>query len=165
MSDRIRRLAGCRQALAISACLSAACSSVGSPHGNHAMNKQVTTAHDQVVATERAFAKTMADRDIKGFESFLASEAIFFSGSTVEHGSAEIAAAWKPYFTQPTAPFSWLPDNVQVLPSGKLALSTGPVYVQGKEVGRFNSIWRLEAANTWRIVFDKGEAVCSSAPQ
>jgi len=164
MSYRIRRLAVCRLALAVSACLGAACASVGSPHGNHVMSRKVTTAHDEVVATERAFAKTMADRDFKGFESFLASEAIFFSGSTVEHGSAEIVAAWKPYFTNPTAPFSWLPDNVQVLPSGKLALSTGPVYVQGKEVGRFNSVWRLEAANTWRIVFDKGEAVCSSAP-
>jgi hypothetical protein len=50
------------------------------------------------------------------------------------------------------------------LPSGKLALSTGPIYIQGKEVGRFNSIWRLEAASTWRIVFDKGEAVCSAKP-
>jgi hypothetical protein len=31
-------------------------------------------------------------------------------------------------------------------------------------VSRYNSIWRLEGANTWRVVFDKGEAVCSAKP-
>jgi ketosteroid isomerase-like protein len=144
--------------------LLAACSSLSQPHSGHSTRKVDLTAHDQVVATERAFARTMADRDFKGFTGFLAGEAIFFSGSAVQHGSAAIAATWKPYFAGASAPFSWLPDNVQVLPSGKLALSTGPVYIDGKEVGRFNSIWRLEAPNTWRIVFDKGEAVCSAKP-
>jgi ketosteroid isomerase-like protein len=142
----------------------AACSSTGHPRGAHAPSKSETAARDEVIASERAFAKTMTDRDFKGFTGFLSGEAIFFSGSSVEHGSAAIAAAWKPYFNGPAAPFSWVPDNVQVLPSGKLALSTGPVYIQGKEVGRFNSIWRLEADKTWRIVFDKGEAVCSAKP-
>jgi ketosteroid isomerase-like protein len=149
--------------LLLAPCLLAACASVDQHHG-HSADKGPTTAHEQVVASERAFARTMADRDFKAFTGFLANEAIFFSGSTVQHGSAAIAATWKPYFAGASAPFSWLPDNVQVLPSGKLALSTGPVYINGKEVGRFNSIWRLESANTWRIVFDKGEAVCSSKP-
>jgi len=112
----------------------------------------------------REIIYTLAERDFKGFGSFLSSEAIFFSGTSVEHGAAAIEAAWRPYFTSPTAPFSWVPDNVQVLPSGKLALSSGPVYIQGKEVSRYNSIWRLESANTWRVVFDKGEAVCSAKP-
>ncbi|HEY6451979.1 MAG TPA: nuclear transport factor 2 family protein [Steroidobacteraceae bacterium] len=143
--------------------LLAACSSVGQPRG-HAETKGETSVREQVIASERAFAKTMADRDFQGFTTLLSPEAIFFSGSSVEHGAAAIEAAWKPYFSGPTAPFSWAPDNVQVLPSGQLALSTGPVYVQGKEVSRFNSIWRREGAHTWRIVFDKGEAVCSAKP-
>jgi ketosteroid isomerase-like protein len=150
--------------LALACSLLAGCSSTSHPHSAHSPSKSEISAHDQVVGTERAFAKTMADRDFKGFSGFLSSEAIFFSGSTVEHGSAAIEAAWKPYFVGAAAPFSWIPDNVQVLPSGKLALSTGPVYIQGKEVGRFNSIWRLDSANTWHIVFDKGEAVCSAKP-
>jgi hypothetical protein len=147
--------------LLLAAALLAGCATSGQSHGGRSYSKRETSAHDEVVATERAFAKTMADRDFKGFSGFLSSEAIFFTGSAVEHGAAEIEATWKPYYAGPTAPFSWLPDNVQVLPSGKLALSTGPVYVQGKEVGRFNSIWRLEGAHTWHIVFDKGEAVCA----
>jgi ketosteroid isomerase-like protein len=123
-----------------------------------------TSAGAQVVAAERAFAKSMADRDFKAFTALLSSEAIFFNGNTVMHGAAEIATAWQPYFKGTRAPFAWQPDHVEVLPTGQLALSTGPVYMGGQVVGRFNSIWRLESTNTWRIVFDKGEAVCSTSP-
>jgi ketosteroid isomerase-like protein len=129
-----------------------------------AASAAIDATTQQVIAAERAFAKTMADRDFKAFVAFLSPEAVFFSGSTVRRGPAEVAAEWKSYFDPPRAPFSWAPDHVEVLPSGKLALSTGPVYEQGKIISRFNSIWRLEAPNTWRIVFDKGEAVCSASP-
>ncbi len=121
-------------------------------------------ATGQVIATERAFARTMAERDFKAFSTFLSSEAVFFSGNQVMHGAAEVATQWLPYFKGPAAPFEWRPDHVEVLPSGRLALSTGPVIVAGRVSGRFNSIWRLEGPNTWRIVFDKGEAVCSAPP-
>ena len=118
----------------------------------------------QVIGTEQAFAKTMADRDFKAFITFLSPDAVFFSGSAVRHGPAEVAVQWQPYFEGHKAPFSWAPDHVEVLASGNLALSTGPVYEEGKIVGRFNSIWRLDADHAWRIVFDKGEAVCSTKP-
>jgi len=121
------------------------------------------SAADQVIAAERAFAKTMADRDFHAFAALLSSEAIFFNGSMVLHGAAEIGAAWQPYFKGAKAPFAWQPDHVEVLPSGTLALSTGPVIVAGQVVGRYNSIWRLEAGGSWRIVFDKGEAVCGTS--
>jgi ketosteroid isomerase-like protein len=50
---------------------------------------------------------------------------------------------------------------VQVLESGTLALSTGPVRdPKGKLVGRFSSIWRREAPGVWRIIFDHGSDVC-----
>jgi ketosteroid isomerase-like protein len=121
-------------------------------------------ASRQVMATEQAFAKTMADRNFQAFASFLSPEAVFFSGSQINRGADAVADAWQPYFVGSKAPFSWRPDHVEVLPSGKLALSTGPVYQDHVVVGRFNSIWRLEAPNTWHIVFDKGEAVCNVLP-
>lgn len=124
----------------------------------------VQTAAAQVAAAERAFAATMARRDFKAFLTFLSPDAIFFSGNTVQRGPAQIATQWAPYFEERTAPFAWRPDDVQVLADGKLALSTGPLIQNGSVVGRFNSIWRLEAPNTWRIVFDKGEAVCATPP-
>ena len=120
-------------------------------------------AEEAVRATEMAFAKAMADRDFDSFVSHLSRDAVFFDDRKIQHGAAEVAAAWKPLFSDAKAPFSWSPDHVEVLASGDLALSTGPVIVHDKVVGRFNSIWRLKAPHTWRIVFDKGEPVCADA--
>ena len=111
----------------------------------------------QVADTERAFAKTMADRDLAAFSSFLSDEAVFFSGPEPLRGKPAVTAWWKRFYDQPTAPFSWAPDRVEALDSGTLALSTGPVLdPAGQCVGRFTSIWRQEAPGVWRIVFDKG---------
>ena len=120
-------------------------------------------ADEEVRTTELAFANAMAERDFSAFVSHLSNDAVFFDEKKVQHGKGEVAAAWKPLFDGPTAAFSWAPDHVEVLPSGGLALSTGPVIVNDQVVGRFNSIWRLEAPHTWRIVFDKGEPVCAAA--
>jgi len=111
----------------------------------------------QVADTERAFAKTMTDRDATAFAGFLADEAVFFNGTEAIRGKAAVAAAWQRFFDAPRAPFSWAPEQVEVLPSGRLALSSGPVFTpDGKKVASFTSIWRLEAPGVWRIVFDKG---------
>jgi len=119
---------------------------------------------EQVKATERAFAKTMADRDHAAFSGFVSEQAVFFSGKRVLHGKAEVVEAWKKLYEKPQAPFSWEPDKVEVLVSGTLALTTGPVHdPSGKLIGRFNSIWRQEAPGVWRVVFDKGEGVCDCA--
>lgn len=127
--------------------------------GSHPAAK-AADAREEVRLTEQAFAKSMADRDFEAFEGHLSTDAVFFSGTSVARGTKEVAASWEPLFRGPDPPFSWAPDHVEVLGSGNLALSTGPVTVGNKVVGRFNSIWRLEAPHTWRIVFDKGESVC-----
>ncbi len=114
-------------------------------------------AGEQVWAAELAFARTMADRDLRQFSEFLAEEAVFFAGTTTLRGKSEVVKDWTQFFAGPDAPFSWEPDQVEVLSSGGLALSTGPVRdPTGKVVGRFNSIWRLEPSGQWRVVFDKG---------
>jgi ketosteroid isomerase-like protein len=120
------------------------------------------SVREQVIATERAFAKTMADRDKPGFSKFISAEAIFLSGDKPLRGKSQVIDAWSQYFKAPQAPFSWEPANVEVLESGTLALSSGPVRdPAGKLIGTFSSIWRREARNTWRIVFDKGNDVCT----
>jgi ketosteroid isomerase-like protein len=124
----------------------------------------VAELQKQVAATERAFAKTMADRDHAAFTSFLADEAVFFSGPTPLHGKHAVAAWWKRFYEKPEAPFTWEPEQVEVLESGMLALSTGPVHSpQGKLIGRFTSIWRQDPPGTWRIIFDKGSEACDCA--
>ncbi len=119
---------------------------------------------EQVRRTEIAFAKTMADRDLAAFTSFLGADAIFVSANGVLRGPKEVAAGWKRYFEGPQAPFSWEPDQVQVLDSGALALSSGPVRDRsGKRIGTFNSIWRHESDGSWKIVIDHGCPPCDCA--
>ncbi len=111
----------------------------------------------QVADTERAFARSMAERDHVAFTRHLSEQAVFF-GKQVLTGKAEVAASWQRFFIAKDAPFSWEPDQVVVTADGLLAHSSGPVRDQaGKPIARFNSVWRLEAPNTWRIVFDRGE--------
>lgn len=118
----------------------------------------------QVAVTERAFARSMALRNHASFTSFLSAEAVFFAGPTPLRGKERVAARWKRFYENPDAPFSWEPEKVEVLPSGTLALSTGPVRdPHGKIIATFTSIWRLEAPGTWRIIFDKGNDVCEPA--
>lgn len=115
----------------------------------------------QVTEAERGFAKSMADRDHRAFSSFLADEAVFIGETRTRRGKEQVAEGWKPFFEGPQAPFSWEPERVEVLDSGTLALSTGPVHdPQGQRVGTFSSIWRREADGRWRIVFDKGCPPC-----
>jgi ketosteroid isomerase-like protein len=115
----------------------------------------------QVMATERAFAQTMATRDHDGFTSFIAAEAVFLSGDKALRGRQQISAAWKPYYIDKDAPFSWRPEQVEVLESGNLAISTGPVFDRkGDKFASFTSIWRQESPGVWHIIFDKGDDAC-----
>lgn len=115
----------------------------------------------QVADAERAFAKSMADRDHAAFVTFLDAETIFFTGGETLRGAAAVAEAWKGYYEGETAPFSWTPEAVEVLDSGRLAFSSGPVLNgAGERVGTFNSVWRRDDDGHWRVVFDKGCPPC-----
>src|SRR5262249_44850228 len=110
----------------------------------------------EVRAAESAFAGTMAARDRTAFAAFVSEEAVFF-GNPVLRGRSAITAGWAMYFEGATAPFSWAPETVEVLESGTLALTSGPVRdPEGRQIGTFNSIWRREPDGRWRVVFDKG---------
>ena len=125
--------------------------------------KAATTAElaAQVRAAETAFAKSMADRDHAAFAAHVADEAVFFGGRGVLRGKDAVVAGWKPLYEGPKAPFSWAPAEVEVLDSGTLALSSGPVFdPDGKRSGTFSSIWRLEKDGKWRVIFDKGCPPC-----
>lgn len=111
----------------------------------------------QVRAAELAFAGAMANRDYESFASHVADEALFFGAQGVLRGKAAVVGGWKRFFEGPKAPFSWEPQSVEVLDSGTLALSSGPVRdAEGRQTGTFNSVWRRESNGRWRVVFDKG---------
>jgi ketosteroid isomerase-like protein len=143
--------------------LLAGCATSLSPTAASATASDRASLERTVRDTERAFAKTMADRDHAAFAGFLSAEAVFFAGTRALRGRDAVASAWKPFYDGPVAPFSWAPEIVEVLDSGQLALSSGPVHdPAGKRIATFTSIWRQEAPGVWRIVFDKG-CGCSEA--
>ena len=146
-----------RHVLAAVAALLAGCATT-------AQLPDVADLRQEVAATERAFARTMADRDFAAFATFLSAEAVFFDGTKALRGRETVAAAWKRLYEKPEAPFSWEPGEVEVLDSGTLALSSGPVRnPSGKVIGKFTSIWRRDAPGVWRIIFDKGDDACDCA--
>ena len=119
-------------------------------------NQSSTLKHDVFVA-ESSFAASMAERNFDAFGSHVSPEAIFFGDTTVMRGKPAVLRSWRRFFEKPAPPFSWRPEVIEVLPSAKLALSSGPVFdPKGQQVGTFSSIWRRESDGSWKIVFDKG---------
>lgn len=136
--------------------LGSAAQGVVSGHRHHA------ALTETVFAAERAFAKTMAERDFAAFQRYVAEDTVFFNGPQPLVGRAAVLAAWKAYFEAGPAPFAWSPDQVVVLQSGDLALSTGTVTdPSGKTIARFNSIWRRQRDGRWQVVFDRGSPICA----
>jgi len=119
----------------------------------------------QVTDAERAFARSMAERDLAAFSRHLSEHTIFY-GRNVLYGKAAVVAGWKGFYEGPKAPFSWEPDQVDVHPDGTLGYSTGPVRdPEGKKVQRFNSVWRQESPGVWRIIYDKGQPLTEADKQ
>ena len=126
--------------------------------------QQIATPADEVRAAETAFAKSMADRNLAAFTALLGDDTIFWGGKGVNRGKAAVVADWKRFFDGATAPFAWAPADVEVLPSGDLGFTSGPVYdPKGQRIGTFNSVWQRQKDGTWKIVFDKGCPPCECA--
>jgi ketosteroid isomerase-like protein len=141
------------------ALLLAGCAGGPAPSTTQAVDIAALTR--QVADTETAFAATMAARDFAGFQQFIADDAVFYSSPEPLRGRAAVARYWKRFFEDEKAPFSWAPEQVDVLRDGQLASTSGPVRDgAGRPIARFYSIWRQEAPGRWRIVFDKGEVPC-----
>ena len=119
---------------------------------------------DRVMEAERGFAASMARRNAAAFATFVSEEAVFLGNQDDRpalRGRKAVVDAWKGFFEGPTAPFSWEPTVAEVLDSGTLAITSGPVKdPKGELIGKFTSIWRLESGGQWRVVFDRGCPVC-----
>ena len=123
----------------------------------------LATLTEQVRATEIAFAKTLADRDVKAFRALIAPDVIWLADKPLR-GPDQVLTRWQKFFDAPQPPFSWSPELVEVQVGGKLALSTGPVLdPAGKRVGTYTSVWRREPSGDWKIIFDRGCPVCDCA--
>src|SRR3954469_18714616 len=118
---------------------------------------------EQVRSTEIAFAKTLAERDVKAFRALIAPDVIWLADQPLR-GPDQVLTRWQKFFDAPQPPFSWRPEIIEVQQGGTLALSTGPVLdPAGKRIGTYTSIWRRESAGVWKIIFDRGCPVCDCA--
>ncbi len=123
--------------------------------------KSIEQLEQEVREVEKAFAKTMADRDFAGFKTFLDPNAVFFADTKIMRGSEEIATQWHSLFVNEIAPFSWHPEQVAVSGDGTVALSTGPVsHPDGRVFAYYQSTWRKNPQGEWKIVLDKGQKYC-----
>lgn len=129
-----------------------------------AFGETIEELTQQVREAETAFAASMSKRDLNAFAAYVAEDAVFFGSKSALRGKSAVVEGWKSLYEGPQAPFSWKPETVEVLDSGKLAHSSGPVLdPQGQRVGTFNSIWRRKNDGSWEVVFDKGCDACNCA--
>ena len=117
---------------------------------------------EQVRASETAFAASMASRDFQAFAGWIADDATFVNGGKPLRGKAAVLVHWARFFKSPAAPFAWKPEIVEVIESGRLAYSEGPVSLpDGKIIARYFSTWRREGSGEWRVVIDNGYDTCN----
>jgi ketosteroid isomerase-like protein len=116
-------------------------------------------------ASEEAFARSMAERKLSAFASYIADEAVFVNGGEPLRGKAAILAFWGQWFDGPEAPFSWEPEHAEVTLDGAFGYTEGPVRSpEGATVLRFHSTWRREPDGRWLILFDNGSRHCPTVP-
>jgi ketosteroid isomerase-like protein len=111
----------------------------------------------QVREHEEAFARSMAERNFVAFGALIADDANFLNGGQALRGKPAILAYWKRFFESPAAPFSWAPEQVEMLTGGGLGMTVGPVKSPaGATFAMFYSVWREAASGRWLVVFDNG---------
>jgi len=120
---------------------------------------------DEVRCQEIAFSRSVENKNLESFRSFLDNDARFV-GSGVTRGPEEIVSAWQVFFSDDGPDIKWRPRFVEVLEDGTLALTRGPYRMIDKDAdgnpaeywGTFNSVWRKNADGEWRVVFDAGNS-------
>jgi hypothetical protein len=68
------------------------------PDFHHGLQGETVVLGNQVRDAERAFARSMADRDHAAFVSFLSDEAVFMSEAHTLRGKRAIGEGWKRFY-------------------------------------------------------------------
>jgi ketosteroid isomerase-like protein len=114
-----------------------------------------------LIAAERAFAAMAADQGVRA--SFLANFAD--DGIAFEPGPVRLREAWstRPAPADPKAVrLQWAPAAAAVAASADIGFTTGPFTLslasgaRPPSHGIFTSVWRRDAAGTWKVVLDAG---------
>jgi len=120
---------------------------------------------EDVRCTEISFSQSVENQDVASFTSFIDADARFV-GSSISRGPAAVTETWSVFFADGGPEIKWRPQYIEVLKDGNLALSRGPYRMithdaDGKNSeswGTFNSVWRRQADDSWKVVFDAGNS-------
>jgi ketosteroid isomerase-like protein len=126
---------------------------------------------NDVRCREIAFSQSVENQDAEAFASFIDADARFVGGS-VQRGAEAIVAAWSVFFGESAPEILWRPQFTEVLEDGTLALSRGPYRMitvdadgaTSEHWGTFNSIWRKQQDDSWKIIFDAGNDAAAPPP-
>ena len=127
---------------------------------------------DDVRCREIGFSKSVENKDVEAFRSFVDADARFVSNRP-RRGIDEIADGWSTFMVDDGPRIRWRPQFVEVLENGELAFSVGLYEYIGKSedgtetrsYGSFHSTWRLNDDGIWRVVFDAGDQWAGAASE
>ena len=125
-----------------------------------AQDKNVTSALNSMVESEKAFAKTSVEKGMRdAFIEYFADDGIEFSPGPTNAKEAMLKRlAGKPQFT-----LNWQPVYADVSNSGDFGYTTGPYTLTDNspekaatKYGYYFSIWKKQADGNWKVEIDCG---------
>lgn len=125
-----------------------------------------------IMRADADFAQAVAARDRTRFLSFLAEATTFGGGTNGEvHGRDAVMKDWSGFFEAGGPTLSWTPTRAGVVGAGDLGFSTGRSVFRAKDasggpverLGEYLTVWRKQQDGSWRVVFDTGSTLPSTA--
>ncbi|MBN2414683.1 DUF4440 domain-containing protein [bacterium] len=117
---------------------------------------------NEVRATERAFARAVADSGLQAaFTAFAADSAVLSRGGTLVKGKDAIYRFYSSDRYRSVS-LQWEPEFIHVAASGDLAYTYGPYTWRGRDEegnpvesrGVFHTVWRRQPDGSWKYVWD-----------
>jgi ketosteroid isomerase-like protein len=127
-------------------------------------------ARTAILDADVAFAQATASRGVDAWVEYFADSGVQVSPGRNYVGKAAIREHMAPDFADTTRLLSWRPTSVEVSSSGDLGYTIGrweygpraggPALLKGTYV----TIWRKQAAGSWKVVLDVGNADPAPVP-
>jgi ketosteroid isomerase-like protein len=138
------------------------------PIGAAAQTSVPRAAADEIIKSDAAFAKSVADKDRETFLTFIADATTFNGGTRNEiHGRGAVMKEWADFFLPDGPTLTWTPIKGEVIGAGDVGYTTGRSVFRQKgpdgkiteRRGEYLTAWRKQADGSWKVVFDTGSTL------
>jgi ketosteroid isomerase-like protein len=126
----------------------------------------------QIVKADADFAKAVAGKNREQFLAFIAENTTFNGGTDAElRGRDAVMKDWGEFFEADGPSLTWTPTRGEVVGAGDLGYTTGrSVFrTRGRDGamverhGEYLTVWRRQRDGSWKVIFDTGSTLPSSA--